>query len=209
MTIASSDTAVFPDQSSYDRDEGGDRIDGYSWAVIGASATGGGEEFAHPFQLGGDTPEAERTVELTVTDDEGSVDTETRTVRVVRPERRYYVTDHLGSIRVVVDGSPDWVEQRDYYPFGLPMPGRHEKGSPPTQEDFTGHVKDNSTGLHYAGARYYSAAFGRWTTTDPILGGKGAKELLKNKPRLLAMTSYNYVFNNPVQHSVQVGSGFA
>ncbi len=87
MTIASSDLAVFPGQSSYDRDEGGNRIDSYSWAVIGASDTGNGEEFAHPFQLGGDTLKAERTVELTVTDDEGSVDTETRTVRVVRPER--------------------------------------------------------------------------------------------------------------------------
>ena len=60
------------------------------------------------------------------------------------------------------------------------MPGRYEKGSPPTEEDFTGHVKDDATGLHYAGARYYSSAFARWTTTDPILGQKGPK-----KPRVL------------------------
>jgi len=78
----------------------------------------------------------------------------------------------------VLDGGGGVRETRDYYPFGLPMPGRYEEGSPPTQEDFTGHVKDESTGLHYAGARYYSSAFGRWTTTDPILGEKGAGELL-------------------------------
>jgi len=77
------------------------------------------------------------------------------------------------------------------------MPGRYDKGSPPTQEDFTGHVKDDATGLHYAGARYYSAAFGRWTTTDPILGEKGAKELLEDESRLLTMTSYNYAFDRP------------
>jgi hypothetical protein len=51
--------------------------------------------------------------------------------------RRYYLKDHLGSIRAVLDGSGNAAERRGYYPFGLPMPGRCEKGSPPTQEDFT------------------------------------------------------------------------
>jgi len=60
-------------------------------------------------------------------------------------------------------------------------------------------VKDNSTGLHYAGARYYSAAFARWTTPDPILGENAPKKLLKQDPRLLTMSSYNYTFNNPVR----------
>jgi len=79
------------------------------------------------------------------------------------------------------------------------MPGRYERGSPPTEEDFTGHVKDEATGLHYAGARYYSSAFGRWTTTDPILGQKGPKALLKQDARLLTMSSYNYAFDNPLR----------
>jgi len=86
-----------------------------------------------------------------------------------------------------------------FYPFGLPLPNRYEKGSPPTQEDYTGHLKDESTQLHYAGARYYSSAFGRWTTTDPILGEKGPKALLKQDARLLTMSSYNYAFDNPLQ----------
>jgi RHS repeat-associated protein len=96
-----------------------------------------------------------------------------------------------------MDDSANVEETRDYYPFGLPMPGRYEKGSPSTQEDFTGHVKDNSTQLHYAGARYYSGAFGRWLKPDPILGEKGAKKLLKQDERLLTMTSYNYAFDRP------------
>ena len=111
--------------------------------------------------------------------------------------RRYYLKDYLGSIRAVVEEGGG-VQMRNYYPFGLPLPNRYEKGSPPTQEDYTGHVKDNSTGLHYAGARYYSAAFARWTTTDPILGEKGAKGLLKQDARLLTMTLYNYTFSNPI-----------
>ena len=55
--------------------------------------------------------------------------------------RRYYVKDHLGSVRAVLDGNGGVKETRDYYPFGLPMPGRYDKGSPPTQEDFTGHAR--------------------------------------------------------------------
>jgi RHS repeat-associated protein len=113
--------------------------------------------------------------------------------------RRYYVKDHLGSVRAVLGGSGGVKETRDYYPFGLPMPGRYDKGSPPTKEDFTGHVKDTETGLHYAGARYYSGAFARWLGPDPILGEKPPKKLLKQDPRLLTMTSYNYTFNNPAR----------
>ena len=34
----------------------------------------------------------------------------------------YHITDHLGSVRLIVDGSGGVVERNDYYPFG----GRHE-----------------------------------------------------------------------------------
>jgi RHS repeat-associated protein len=78
------------------------------------------------------------------------------------------------------------------------MPDRYDKGSPPAEEDFTGHVKDDATGLHYAGARYYSAALASWTTTEPLLQGKWPKKILKEKRRLLTMSSYNYSFDNPV-----------
>jgi RHS repeat-associated protein len=120
--------------------------------------------------------------------------------------KRYYLKDHQGSIRAVLDGGGGVRETRDYYPFGLPMPGRYEKGSPPTKEDFTGHVKDEATGLHYAGARYYSSAFGRWTTTDPILREQSPAKLLKDgKVRAFSMSAYNYSFNNPVKFKDETG----
>jgi len=65
------------------------------------------------------------------------------------------------------------------------MPGRYEEGSPPTQEDYTGYEKDEATGLHYAGARYYSAAFGRFTTTDAFAD------------KYPSFTPYQYGANNP------------
>ena len=89
-----------------------------------------------------------------------------------------------------MDGECDVVETRDFYPFGLRMPGRTSQESPTdTEEDFTGHVKDNSTGLHYAGARSYSAAFGRWSSIDPLAD------------KFTAYSPYNYVMRNPVRLS--------
>jgi RHS repeat-associated protein len=201
ITVPAGDTVTFSGLSSYDRDEGGSYIYHYSWSVQGGTGTGSVDapSFSHQFTLGGDSVKAVRTVELTVVDDEYSSDTVTQTVRVVRPERRYYVKDHLGSVRVVMDDSANVEETRDYYPFGLRMPGRVQQESPQeTEEDFTGHVKDNSTQLHYAGARYYSSAFGRWTTTEPLLQSKSPKKLLKNKPRILTRSVYGYTFNNPI-----------
>lgn len=114
-------------------------------------------------------------------------------------ERRYYLTDRLGSVRAVIDGEGQVVEAKDYYPFGLRMPGRSVvREGPPAAEDFTGHERDRAAGgLLYAGARYLMPAFGRWTTTDPLLDGSPAGLVENGKLRYLSATPYNYVFNNP------------
>jgi len=78
------------------------------------------------------------------------------------------------------------VETRDYYPFGLRMPGRSTTEGTPAVEDYTGHELDAETGMLYAGARYYMSALGRWTTVDP---------LADDYP---AWSPYNYSMNNPV-----------
>jgi RHS repeat-associated protein len=96
---------------------------------------------------------------------------------------RYYVQDHLGSTRAVVDASGTILEKRDHYPFGLEMPGRVYVSGSPTRENFTGHEKDAETGLLYMGARYYMPALGRFTSTDPA--GQYA-------------SPYVYAGNNPI-----------
>ena len=102
-------------------------------------------------------------------------------------ERRYYHTDHLGSTRAVTDPSGQVVERRDHYPFGLQMPGRTLAQGPRADEDYTGHELDDETGMHYAGARFYMSALGRWGTTDPLADD------------FPAWSSYNYVQNNPLR----------
>ncbi len=108
--------------------------------------------------------------------------------------RFYYITDHLGSVRVVFDQVGNPKAAKDYYPFGLEMPGRVWVSGTETKEGFTGHELDVETGHYYAGARYYIPALGRWTTTDQLTG------------LYPGWSSYNYVMNDPVSLSDPTGN---
>jgi RHS repeat-associated protein len=75
-----------------------------------------------------------------------------------------------------------------------------------TREDYTGHELDVETGMHYAGARYYMGALGRWTNTDPILREQSPRKLLKDgKVQAFSTSAYNYSFNNPANLRDQTG----
>lgn len=53
--------------------------------------------------------------------------------------------------------------------------------------------------MHYAGARYYMSALGRWNGPDPILREQSPQKLLEyGKVQAFTMSAYNYGFNNPV-----------
>ena len=107
---------------------------------------------------------------------------------LVQEERRYYVADHLGSVRAVFDQSGTVVEATDYYVFGLMMPGRVWRAGSETREGYTGHELDPETGLNYAGARYYDSALGRWHVIDPLW----------DAPVQIDKSPYAYAWNDPV-----------
>ncbi len=101
------------------------------------------------------------------------------------------VTDHLGSVRLVVDAGTGAVVQRmDYDPWGRVIrdtnPGFQPFG-------FAGGLYDPDTGLVRFGARDYDAEVGRWTAVDPILFAGGDTNL------------YGYVLNDPVNWSDPTG----
>ncbi len=100
--------------------------------------------------------------------------------------RYYYLKDHLGSVRVVVNelGAP--TDYSDYYPFGLAMPGRTMAGGTKSMENYTGHELDAGTGLHYANARFYDGVLGRWGARDPM------------EDTYPGLSTYSYVGNNPI-----------
>lgn len=94
------------------------------------------------------------------------------------------LTDHLGSVRLVVNTSTGEVVQRlDYDPWG-----KVERNTNPGFQPFgfAGGLYDEVTGLTRFGARDYDADAGRWTAKDPI-GFEGGSANL-----------YAYVESDPV-----------
>lgn len=122
--------------------------------------------------------------------------------------RRYFrTTDHLGSTRLVTDGSGAVVSRRDYFPFGEEIPAnatfndRHliTDGQAQTTynrssgfaQKFTGKERDGESGLDYFGARYYAASLGRFTGSD-------APFTDQNPASPQSWNLYAYVRNNPL-----------
>lgn len=80
------------------------------------------------------------------------------------------VTDHLGSVRRVVDVATGAVVQRvDYEDSGVGAPlVSTEPGFSPIPFGFAGGMNDATSGLVHFGAREYSPRLGVWTRRDPV-----------------------------------------
>ena len=91
----------------------------------------------------------------------GTVDDET--------EVRYFLTDHLGSVRAVVNSGCEVLERNDYQPFGK----RWVTPSMPVSDNrdrFNGKEDQAFAGLPFSdyGARMYDRERGRWLSQDPL-----------------------------------------
>lgn len=88
----------------------------------------------------------------------------------------YLTQDHLGSTRVVTDGTGIIKARRDYLPFGEELSSSigvrtsvaGYANSDATRQKFTGQERDTESGLDYFKARYCSTAQGRFTSPDPL-----------------------------------------
>ena len=106
----------------------------------------------------------------------------------------YYVTDLLGSTRMIVDSNDSIREVINYYPFGSEM--RMELPAQLTSDPshpfrFTGKELDKQNGLNMYdfGARLYDVAgVPMWTSVDPL-----AEKYYNVSP-------YAYCFNDPVKY---------
>lgn len=77
------------------------------------------------------------------------------------------ISDHLGSVRLVVNTETSTVAQRlDYDAFGRTVLDTHPGFQP---FGFAGGLYDPLTGFVRFGARDYDPQVGRWTAKDPIL----------------------------------------
>jgi len=83
------------------------------------------------------------------------------------------ITDHLGSVRIIIDASTGDVAQKiDYDEYGNIISDSNPDFQPFT---YAGGLYDTQTKLVRFGARDYNASIGRWTSKDPIgFSGKDA-----------------------------------
>ena len=98
---------------------------------------------------------------------------------------KYYINDHLGSVRKITSSDGNVVSGNDYIAFGSV---KSQSGN--SRFRFTGKELDES-GLYYYGARYYDPATGRFITTDSVKGS------LKDPQSL---NRYSYTMNNPLKY---------
>ncbi|MBO6524849.1 MAG: RHS repeat-associated core domain-containing protein [Balneolaceae bacterium] len=192
--IYNGEMAIFSAANSYDNDEGGDSITSYRWAVRVGSGSyvtkkyGGGSTYqtyticfdldatSHsptPDGCMGTSGNSSVTIRLEVWDDEGSKSSYTyKSLTVIdRANRKYFIKDHLGSIRSTIDQNGDVIGYDDYYPFGLGMPGRSNNTSNPNDTyKFTGAELDTegNLGIYHMNARGMDPVTGRFLQLDPM-----------------------------------------
>ena len=96
----------------------------------------------------------------------------------------YYLQDHQGNNRVVVDKDGNVKETNHYYPFG----GVFASSQNVQPYKYNGKELDTKKGLNWYdyGARHYDAAIGRFTMMDRFA------------EKYYSMSSYQYGGNNPV-----------
>ena len=96
----------------------------------------------------------------------------------------YYLKDHQGNNRVVINGSGTVVETNHYYPFG----GVFASTGNVQPYKYNGKELDTKKGLNWYdyGARHYDATLGRWFAVDPL-----AEKRFSN-------SVYSYTSNNPI-----------
>ncbi len=93
------------------------------------------------------------------------------------------ITDHLGSVRLVVASSGRVLQMMEHDEFGRVLQDSRPGFLP---FGFAGGIYDKGTGLLRFGARDYDVQIGRWTTKDPIKFYGGSVNL------------YGYVLQDPV-----------
>ncbi len=98
----------------------------------------------------------------------------------------YYLKDHQGNNRVVINQSGTVEETNHYYPFG----GVFATTSNTQPYKYNGKEFDSKKGLNWYdyGARHYDAALGRFTTNDRFA------------EKYYSMSPYQYGANNPVNN---------
>jgi RHS repeat-associated protein len=99
--------------------------------------------------------------------------------------------DHLGSTRLITGLGGTTVDNLDFLPFGEQI-----TGDTSTTHKFTGRERDAETGMDFFGARYMSAAQGRWSSPDLV---NLTDDRILNPSNTI--NKYIYSGNNPLKYT--------
>ena len=112
--------------------------------------------------------------------------TESGYITLADDKYHYYLKDHQGNNRVVVDETGNVEEVNDYYPFGGLMSSSSSNSVQPYK--YNGKELDRKGGLDWYdyGARHYDAVIGRWHAVDP------------SSEKYYGCSPYTYCKNSPV-----------
>ena len=108
-----------------------------------------------------------------------------RVARLAGSGASYYLADHLGSTRSLVDGSGTVTAAYDYRPYGKVLA---TSGTDATRFRFTGHERDDESGLDYMLERSYAYDTGRFLRPDPM------------QDEYPGLSPYAYANNNPLKY---------
>ncbi len=114
---------------------------------------------------------------LHVTDDKQRIAlVETQTVEngnavALLPVQRYQLGNHLGSASLELDKDGGLISYEEYHPYGTSSLQAMNSAAEVSLKRYryTGKERDEETGFHYHGARYYAPWVGRWTAADTVL----------------------------------------
>lgn len=101
----------------------------------------------------------------------------------------FYLTDHLGNNRVVINKSGQVIQENGYYPFGMAFAEgtTAEQGKQPYKYNSKELDQMHGLNLYDYSARYYDPAITRFTTVDPLA------------EKYYSISPYVYCNNNPIR----------
>ena len=108
-----------------------------------------------------------------------------RIARVAGSGTRYYLADHLGSTRSLIDESGNVTAAYDYWPYGKMLAS---SGADATRFRYTGHERDDECRLDYMLERSYAYDTGRFLLPDPM------------QDEYPGISPYVYAANNPLKY---------
>ncbi|MBN2039233.1 MAG: hypothetical protein JW864_04270 [Spirochaetes bacterium] len=106
---------------------------------------------------------------------------------------RYYLTDQVDSVKVVVDDNGDAVTRMEYLPFGETW---FVEGNESDSPKYNSQELDKETGLYYYNSRQYNAEIGRFVTADTVIDGELDTQ---------GWNRYSYCKNNPIMYKDPTG----